>query len=96
MRLGCGVALDVLGSSDSTPSQGTSVCGGCGPKKKKKVNHSWPSCSHMQGTGAGGRRQGPLPACLGLAQKHLWTDRQHSAVQALGFEGCSGGAEGQL
>ena len=35
---GIAVAVAVAGScsSDSTPSLGTSICRGCGPKKKKK------------------------------------------------------------
>ena len=40
MRLGSHVAVAVAYagscSSDSTPSLGTSICPGCGPKKEKK------------------------------------------------------------
>ena len=39
-------------SSNSTPSLGTSICSGCGPKKQKKNknknNFIWPSCFQMR------------------------------------------------
>ena len=47
MQLRCCVAVAVVlagsCSSDSTPSLGTSICHGCGPKKRKKRTLSgWP------------------------------------------------------
>ena len=83
MRLGSGVAVAKAGSysSDSTPSLGTSICRGCGPRKDKKSKKKKdPRIVHIRCTGTNYIRTGTCDLAAPAAStsvSHLLKDVGH-------------------